>query len=189
VNELSIKILRVMLTLMMFSINKEDSMIRSDILTSVIYTEAVRDSIWEEMWKNVIYVKLTALTANETWEETVSSRRVNIMISKWVFKLKLNTDEFLNKLKARLVIRDFLQTYNVNYKNIFVLTVKFNTLWVFLTIVALKNLECHQVNVNKVFTEFFLKKTIYITFFSEVNIASNCVLCILHSLYDLKQVT
>jgi len=117
----------------------------------------------------------------------VSLRRVNIVISKWVFKLKLNINRFLNKLKARFVARGFSQTYNVDYENIFVLTIKFNTLWVFLTIIALKNLECHQVNVNNIFTEFFLKKTIYIALSSEVNVASNCVLCILHSLYNLKQ--
>jgi len=44
-NELSIKILRIILTLIVFSADKEDSMIRSDILISVIYAEAVRDSI------------------------------------------------------------------------------------------------------------------------------------------------
>jgi len=49
VNELLIKILRIMLTLITFFINKEDSIIKSDILMSVIYAEAVKDSIWEEM--------------------------------------------------------------------------------------------------------------------------------------------
>jgi len=34
-----------MLTLAAFSADKEDSVIRPDILTSVIYAEAVRDSI------------------------------------------------------------------------------------------------------------------------------------------------
>jgi len=34
-----------MLTLTVFFIDKEDFIIRSDILTSVIYAEAVRDSI------------------------------------------------------------------------------------------------------------------------------------------------
>jgi len=34
-----------MLALTAFSVNKEDSMIRSDILMLVIYAEAVRDSI------------------------------------------------------------------------------------------------------------------------------------------------
>ena len=64
-NEFLIKILRIMLTFTAFFIDKEDSMIRSDILTLVIYAEAVRDSIWEEMWKNIIYVKLTVLMTNE----------------------------------------------------------------------------------------------------------------------------
>ncbi len=50
---------------MTFSADKEDSVIRSDILMFIIYIEAVRDSIWEEMWKNIIYVKLTVLTTNE----------------------------------------------------------------------------------------------------------------------------
>jgi len=44
-NEFSIKILRAMLTLAAFFTDKEDSVIRSDISTSVIYAEAVRDSI------------------------------------------------------------------------------------------------------------------------------------------------
>jgi len=65
VNEFLIKILRVILTLIMFFTDKEDFIIKSDILTSVIYIEAVKDSIWEEMWKNVIYVKLTVLMTNE----------------------------------------------------------------------------------------------------------------------------
>jgi len=45
VNELSIKISRIMLTLAAFFTDKEDSVIRSDILMLVIYAEAVRDSI------------------------------------------------------------------------------------------------------------------------------------------------
>ncbi len=83
--------------------------------------------------------------------------------------------------------REFLQIYNINYKNIFALIMKFNTLCVFLTLVALKDLEYHQINVNNVFIESFLKKTIYITLFFKVITIFNCILHILHSLYDLKQ--
>jgi len=49
VNEFLIKILRIILTFTAFFIDKKDSVIRSDISMSVIYAEAVRDSIWEEM--------------------------------------------------------------------------------------------------------------------------------------------
>ena len=81
-DELSIKILRIILIFVTFSADKKNSVTKSDISMSVIYVEAVRDLIWKEMWKNIIYMKLTVLTANETWKETVSSRRVNIVISK-----------------------------------------------------------------------------------------------------------
>ena len=78
---------------------------------------------------------------------------------------------------------------NIDYENIFAPTVKFNTLHVFLTLVALENLKCHQMDVNNAFTEFFLKKTIYMTSLSDIEVASNCALCIMWSLYELKQVT
>ena len=44
-NEFLTKILKVILTLIIFFTDKEDSMIKSDILTSIIYAEAVKDSI------------------------------------------------------------------------------------------------------------------------------------------------
>jgi len=44
-NKFLIKILKVILILTAFSINKKDSIIRSDILMSVIYIEAVKDLI------------------------------------------------------------------------------------------------------------------------------------------------
>ncbi len=85
------------------------------------------------------------------------------------------------------MIREFLQIYNIDYKDIFTLIMKFNTLCIFLILIALKDLKCYQINVNNVFTESFLKKTIYITLFFKIIIIFNCILCILNSLYDLKQ--
>ncbi len=84
------------------------------------------------------------------------------------------------------MIREFLQMYSINYKDIFTLIMKFNTLCVFLILVALKDSEYHQINVNNVFTESLLKKTIYIILSFKIITISNCILCILHSLYDLK---
>ena len=83
--------------------------------------------------------------------------------------------------------REFLQMYSINYKDIFTLIMKFNTLCIFLTLIALKDLEYHQINVNNIFTESFLKKTIYITSSLKVTTIFNYVLHILCSLYDLKQ--
>ncbi len=83
--------------------------------------------------------------------------------------------------------KEFLQIYSINYENIFTLIMKFNTLCIFLILIALKDLKYHQINVNNIFTELFLKKIIYITSSLKITITSNCTLYILYNLYDLKQ--
>ena len=69
--------------------------------------------------------------------------------------------------------------HSIDYENNFTSTMKFNTPCIFLTLVALKNLNCHQINVNNAFTESFLKKIIYMTSSSDIEVASDCALCIM----------
>jgi len=52
-------------------------------------------------------------------------------------------NKILKKLKARLIAKDFMQVFEINYKDIFASIVKFNTLQVFFVIVILKNLKCY----------------------------------------------
>ncbi len=83
------------------------------------------------------------LVINEIWQEEMSFKKINIMTSKWIFKLKMHVDDFLDKLKTRLIVRDFFQIHEVDYENTFTSIIKFNTLQVFLIIATMKNLELH----------------------------------------------
>ncbi len=127
------------------------------------------------------------LVINEIWQEEVSLKKINIMTSKWVFKSKMHINDFLDKLKTRLIVRDFFQIYEVDYENTFASIIKFDTLQVFLIIATMKNLELHQVDVNNAFTELFLKEIIYMFSLSEVKVRLDCALKVLQSLYNLKQ--
>jgi len=53
----------------------------------------------------------------------------------------MHINKILKKFKARLIARDFTQVFEINYKDIFALIVKFDTLQVFLVIIILKNLK------------------------------------------------
>ena len=149
------------------------------IPTPLTYAKAVEDPVWEEMWKEAVKAELTALAVNSTWEEVVLPKNVNIITSKWVFKSKLHINGSLDKLKARVVARGFSQMHSIDYEDIFAPTVKFDILCIFLTLVALENLECHQVDVNNAFTEFFLKETIYMAPPSGVEVTLSCALHIM----------
>ncbi len=100
----------------------------------------------------------------------------------------MHVDNSLDKLKTRLIVRNFFQIHEVDYENTFMSIIKFDILRVFLVIMTMKNLELHQVNVNNAFTESFLKEIIYIFSSSEVKVRFDYALKVLQSLYDLKQV-
>ena len=102
-NKSATKMLKTMLALTALKTDNAQS-----ISTSLIYVKAVKDSVWRVMWKNVIKTELIILAANDTWKEIISFKNVNIIISKWVFKLKLHINDTFNKLKTRIVTRDFL---------------------------------------------------------------------------------
>jgi len=91
----------------------------------------------------------------------------------------MHVNDFLDKLKTRLIVRDFFQIHEVDYENTFASIIKFDTLQVFLIIATMKNLELHQVNVNNAFTELFLKEIIYMFSSLEVKVRLNCALKVL----------
>ncbi len=99
----------------------------------------------------------------------------------------MHVDDSFDKLKTRLVVRDFSQIHEVDYENTFTSIIKFDTLRVFLAIATMKDLELHQVDVNNAFTESFLKEIIYMFSSSEVKVKPDCILKVLRSLYDFKQ--
>ncbi len=72
-----------------------------------IYKNAVQNSVWKKLWKEAINTELVILVINEIWQEEVSLKKINIITSKWVFKSKMHVNDSLDKLKARLVVRDF----------------------------------------------------------------------------------
>ncbi len=50
-------------------------------------------------------------------------------------------NKILKKLKAKLIAKNFIQVFEINYENTFALIVKFNILQIFFVIIMLKNLE------------------------------------------------
>ena len=74
----------------------------------------------------------------------------------------------MQRFKARLVARGFSQIYDIDYDETFALTIRMDTLRAMLALIAIKDLETKQVNVNNVFIESTLKHLIYMNTSPEV---------------------
>lgn len=88
--------------------------------------------------KKAIEVKLCALLQNGTWELVKLPQGKTIIGYKWVSCVKLKADRTLDKYKACLVAKGFLQLTSVDFSEIFSHVVKPTTIRVILTIALYK---------------------------------------------------
>ena len=70
-------------------------------------------------WRNAFMQEMRALKKNETWEVMELPRRKKPLGCKWVFTLKYRTNGTIERYKAHLVAKGFIQTYGIDYTETF----------------------------------------------------------------------
>ncbi|RVD84023.1 uncharacterized protein DFL_005791 [Arthrobotrys flagrans] len=156
------------------------------------YHEAVSRSDAKQ-WKQAIEDELQSHEKNKSFMITELPKDARALACKWVFKIKPSTDsrnKAAVKYKARLVIRGDLQpgTDLETYAPV----AKLTTYRILMTVVAMLNLELHQMDVKTAFLFASLDQIIYMELPTGYNrnIPSklkNPVLKLNKALYGLKQ--
>ncbi|GJR37037.1 calcineurin B-like protein 4 [Tanacetum coccineum] len=108
---------------------------------------------------------------------------------KWIFKKKRKADGTVDKYKARLVIKGFRQREGLDYFDTYSLVARITSIRMILAILALRNLEVHQIDVKKAFLNEDLEEEIYMNQpegFMAPGLESK-VCRLVKSLYDLRK--
>ncbi|KAL5751677.1 hypothetical protein ACOSQ2_022184 [Xanthoceras sorbifolium] len=134
-------------------------------------------------------VEYDALMKNNTWSLVPFSHSLNVVGNKWVYRVKYNKDDFLQKYKARLVAKGFHQTPEVDFFETFSPVVKASTIRVVLSLAVSFHWQVQQIDINNAFLNGDLKEVIYMKQPDGFVSASHTdYVCHLHkSLYSLKQ--
>ena len=80
---------------------------------------------------------------------------------KWIFKRKMKADGFIDKYKAKLVIKGYRQREGLDYFDTYSPVTRINSIRMILVIAALRNLEVHQMDVKTTFLNGDLEEKIY----------------------------
>jgi DNA polymerase zeta len=110
----------------------------------------------------MVMEEYTSLKKNKTWVPTTLLNGRFVVGRKWVFKVKLESNDCIDHFEAHLVAKGYSQVGHgcIDYEENISLA-KITSIRALMTIVVERDLELHQMDVKTVFLNIYLKENIY----------------------------
>jgi hypothetical protein len=86
-----------------------------------------------------------------TWEIVNRLSNTKVLDIKWMFKIKRNPNGLVDRYKARLGIRGYMQQYGVDYEETFPTVCRFESIRLNLALTAGKGMAIKQFDVRTAF--------------------------------------
>ena len=112
-------------------------------------------------WRAAMEQEFYALQQNDTWRLVPPKSRVNIIDSKWIFKIKRHADGSIERYKARLVAKGFKQRYGLDYEDTFSPVIKPTTIRLLLSLAVTRGWSLRQLDVQNAFLHGILEEEVY----------------------------
>ncbi|GJX66452.1 retrovirus-related pol polyprotein from transposon TNT 1-94 [Tanacetum coccineum] len=90
-------------------------------------------------WKEAMQEEIEALHKNKTWELVPLPGGRKLIGNKWVYKIKINGDDQVERYRARLVVKGYAQKEGIDFNEIFSPVVRMTTIRVVLAMYATLN--------------------------------------------------
>ena len=123
--------------------------------------KSVKAALKDEGWNGAMNVEMDNMEETETFELVPPEEGQNPIDCGWIYKEKLNADETLLKLRARLVARGNQQEEGIDFLETFSLVVRTATIRTVLHVAITKGWSLRQLDVQNAFLHGELKETVY----------------------------
>ncbi|KAH9134879.1 hypothetical protein AeRB84_019465 [Aphanomyces euteiches] len=125
------------------------------------YEEAMTSKEWEH-WKAAIEMELASIKSNGTWKYVKPPQDRKTLKTTWVFRVKEKCDGSIERFKARLVVKGFLQVKGLDYDEVFAPVMRLESLRTLLAIGNALDLPIDQMDIDTAFLNGTLEEEIYL---------------------------
>jgi histone deacetylase 1/2 len=112
-------------------------------------------------WRVAMDAEFDALLKNRTWQLVPRPPGVNVIDSKWIFKVKYHADGSIERYKARLVAKGFKQRQGLDYDDTFSPVVKPTTIRLLLSLAVSQGWYLRQLDIQNAFLNGVLEEEVY----------------------------
>lgn len=145
-------------------------------------------------WKTTMQTELNAMEKNHKWFVVFLPSGKHSVGCKWVYKIKYKQDGFVDRHKACLVAKRYIQQEGIDFFKTFSPVAKLVTVKVLLALAATHGWHISQLDVNNAFINGNLSEEIcmdlslgYIPLKTQADLSSKMVCKLYKSIYGLRQ--
>ena len=112
-------------------------------------------------WKQAMQEEIDALHMQGTWSLVPNPGDKNIVGSKWIYKIKRNSDGSIARHKAWLVAQGFSQEQGLDFSETFSPVVRHTTVRLILSLAAMNKWQLRQLDVKNAFLHGNLEEEVF----------------------------
>ena len=124
--------------------------------------QAMKSACWPKYFE-AENVELSAFDEFDVWELVPRPRGANVIGTRWVYDVKMDSDGNVVRYKARLVAQGFKQIKGIDYNDIFSPTMHIKTARALLAVAARDNVIAYQYDISTAFLHAGLNETIFVS--------------------------
>jgi hypothetical protein len=113
------------------------------------FEEDIRN-VHSSKWLEAMEDEIRSMSTNKVWDIEEIPKGAEIVGCKWVYKMKCDSKENIERFKARLVAKYFTQREDIDYTEIFSPVSCKYSLRIIMMLVAHYNLELYQMDVKTI---------------------------------------
>ena len=158
------------------------------VITKIVEPRFFHEAVKDSNWKEAMIKEIDALKKNNTWSVVDLPSGKKVINSKWVYKVKYNSDGSIERHKVCLVIWGDEQVEGFNCNETFTPIAKMASARTFLATAATKGWALYQIDIHNAFLHGDLEEEVYMTMPPGFHTYNPHKVCPLHiSFYGLKQ--
>ncbi|GKA02134.1 retrotransposon protein, putative, ty1-copia subclass [Tanacetum coccineum] len=113
-------------------------------------------------WKEAMKSEIQSMYDNQVWNLVDTTHGLKMVGCKWIFKKKTNMDGKVHTYKARLVVKVYTQTYEIDYEETFSPIAKIKSIRIMLAMAAFHDYEIWKMDVKTAFLNKKLTVDVFI---------------------------
>ena len=121
------------------------------------------DAKGKKVWCDACDDEIASIIKNKAWELVDLPIGAKAIGLKWVFKVKRNSDGSINKYKARLVVKGYIQRHGIDFDEVFAPVARIETVRFLVALAASRGWQIHHLDVKTAFLHGDLKEEVFVS--------------------------